>query len=126
MTKRRYFTCPIQALYMMKEFGIKFINPLPVMDNLTINCDTYSNLAILLGDLEHLIKRFGKIEICGESEEIFEPRKGDLITNDKNQTTTLNYDSHAIDIEQVEFWGTQCSTLMRGNKQFFNGELENE
>jgi hypothetical protein len=26
MTKRIYYTCPIKALYMMKEFGVKFTN----------------------------------------------------------------------------------------------------
>lgn len=72
MTKY-YYTCPIEAAYMAKEFSVKFINPQPIKDNPIIESNTYSNLSILVGDLEYIIKRFGKVMICEELEHIFEP-----------------------------------------------------
>lgn len=59
MTKY-YYTCPIEAAYMAKEFSVKFVNPQPVKDNPIIESNTYSNLSILVGDLEYIIKRFGE------------------------------------------------------------------
>ena len=58
-----YYTCPIEAAYMAKEFSVKFINPQPIKDNPIIESNTYSNLSILVGDLEYIIKRFGKVVV---------------------------------------------------------------
>jgi len=57
MTKRLYFTCPIKALYMMKEFGVKF-----------------SGEDLVFTDFDQ--KK--PIYIAPESEHIFEPKKGDV------------------------------------------------
>lgn len=63
---RLYFDCPIKALYMMREFGVK-------LRNFTTRC-----LLEALNNNDDL----GKIYINPESESIFEPKEGDRITRD--------------------------------------------
>ena len=82
MTKRIYYTCPIKALYMMKEFGVEFEIEADkeVNDFLGIesNFMPFKNLMIgnldSIGDLNLLV---GNIYVVKESEEIFKLKKND-------------------------------------------------
>lgn len=71
-----YFTDPIKALYMMKEFGVIF----EMIDYLDDNLKEES-YGELLEYAESFKKEFAdknKIYVAKESESIFEPKEGDL------------------------------------------------
>jgi len=78
MKKKYYYDCPIQALYMMKEFGVN------------LKCENesssyyYSFGKAMLDHIRREVlkdttweKNLGKIYVAPESEHIFEPKKGD-------------------------------------------------
>ena len=76
MSKRYYYDCPIKALYMMKEFGVKF-------ECKDTNGDVYdfqewylnsNNISELSLELENFPI---SIYVKKESEHIFKPKKGD-------------------------------------------------
>lgn len=98
--KKLYYTCPIQALYMIKEFGVEFVYE---------NGDGIVNLQNLelfaVFDIKSLIddfKNFGKIYVVKESEYIFEPKQGDMGIESNNLV----------------------KIIMRNGKQFFMPEQE--
>ncbi len=131
MTKL-YFTDPIKALYMMKEFGIKFY------------ADTESGLinfadfevcegAISIEELFKTIKTYPKkLYIAKESEHIFEPKEGDIGAYFKNNKIlfanllkegTVSVWIEAID-RRVDWVSDQVVITMRDGKHFFNAENE--
>lgn len=94
MTKRLYFTCPIKALYMMKEFDVKFY-----IEEKLINCKQFSSCDLptieyddktiqidfeeeylyqILGSFAEIKNLKSKIYVAPESKYIFEPQKGDI------------------------------------------------
>lgn len=104
-----YFTCPIQALYMMKEFGVEFIY------------ETRDGF-VKLQNVE-LFGAFDKIYVAKESEHIFEPKEGDYgiikgrIGNSFSRFHQDDWVSHAN-------IGILPSIIMRDNKQFFMAKQE--
>ena len=82
MNKRYYFTCPIKALYMNKEFGVKFYTTFKndfFEKKLSFHLnfrDIYNALIQLLGACNASSSDY-KIYVAPESEHIFEPKKGD-------------------------------------------------
>ena len=124
-----YFTNPIKALYMMKEFGVNFIAGDQVH---------YDYSTCLPYTLEHLSKR-EKFYVVKESEHIFEPKERDLINyksrSGKNKITATYLESFIDDDNQAK-WKLQSQgmnspkiyridqkpyeIIMRDGKQFFN------
>jgi hypothetical protein len=141
MTKRLYYTCAIQALYMQLNFGVDLyfetkdgdvdFNPQEYADNVDLWLSGYNGRT--------------KIYIESESEHIFELKKGDLINyksrSGKNQITATYLESF-IDDDGIKKWRLQSqgmnspkiykidarlySIIMRDNKQFFQTEVEND
>ena len=98
---RLYFTDVIEALYMMKEFGVK-------LRNFTQKC---------LKEFE--FEDGEKIYVAKESEHIFKPKKGDV-----------GY-SRDIVFHNGEFWSDNfgdpvkdAQIIFRNGKQFFQAENE--
>lgn len=113
MKNRRYFTCQIQCLYMMKEFGIKFDIRQP------------EHIESLVEELENV----KKIYVSLESEKIFEQKKGDIGIQQDNGYLAIakaqefeDFEENNGTISPSHYW----KIIMRDNKHFFIGELENE
>jgi hypothetical protein len=110
MSKKYYYTCPIKALYMMKEFGVEY------------DFENEEGLIRIIKTPEIRRDNFmRKIYVAKESEHIFEPKKGDkdengLFFDGKHWTDGISY---AISSEQSK-------TSFRFGKQFFMPEVENE
>lgn len=72
--EKSYYTCPIQALYMMKEFGLQFYNR-------HLNCyesiKNYPSLSACFIDLEREIENCGNIVVLSV-ENFFKPKSGDV------------------------------------------------
>ena len=117
MKNRRYFTCPIQAIYMSKEFGVIYI----VGDQAH-----YSYKDFLEHTFNHLNRR-DKFYVAEVSEEIFEPKKGDIghkITLCDSGFEFGKYDGKSWYCKRG--YNKNLKIIMRDNKHFFIGELENE
>ncbi len=77
MTKY-YYDCPIQALYMMREFDVKFFTKgfLNIeSDFLEMELGYHLTIRDIYGKLAN---DYTKIYVAPESEHIFEPKEGDL------------------------------------------------
>ena len=76
MKKKYYYDCPIQALYMNKEFGVEFFIKDDDGDDYDFT-EWYLNSQNVL-ELFIELKAFTcRIYVKSESEHIFEPKKGD-------------------------------------------------
>ena len=78
MKKKYYYDCPIKALYMMKEFGVKFYTAGfkdVESDFLDKELGFHLNIRDIYGKLAN---DNTKIYVAPESEHIFEPKTGDL------------------------------------------------
>ena len=132
---RYYYTCPIKALYMIKEFGVKFIE------------EDEENLRSFLGDglgdkstgFRNKLKLKEKYFISEKSEHIFEIKEGDLDAEGFSFTKgspVLNHMTGKIDYYTDSCWLLQVEefykskekskTIFRNNKQFFMPEVEND
>ena len=82
MKKKYYYDCPIQALYMYKEFGVKFY--LDDGEGTTHPFITNDD-EIEISDSQYLemCEGYDKIYIEIISEHIFEPKEGDIGICDK-------------------------------------------
>ena len=67
MKKKYYYDCPIQALYMHVNFGVKFPTELKFIADLST--DNFS---------ENMTPDITKIYVKPESEHIFQPKEGDI------------------------------------------------
>ncbi len=77
MTKY-YYDCPIQALYMMREFDVKFFTKgfLNIeSDFLEMELGYHLTIRDIYGKLAN---DYTKIYVAPESEYIFEPKEGDI------------------------------------------------
>lgn len=111
---RLYYTCPIKALYMIKEFGVELEFPdedgdLFNFKHCGINGESVSEF------LEGVDGYPEKIYVAKDSEHIFEPKdydlRNDVDWNSKNYTKNLN---------------SNCKIIMRDDKHFFMPEVEND
>jgi hypothetical protein len=123
MSKRYYYTDAIVALYMMKEFGVKF-------ECKDTNGDVYdfqewylnsNNISELSLELENFPI---SIYVAKESEHIFEPKQGDLGHYDLNGGSGV-YQFTNKPIRWAE-GVTNIQIIRRDNKQFFMPEVEND
>jgi hypothetical protein len=115
MKNRRYFTCPIQAIYMAKEFGVVYIAG---------DQAHYSYKDFLDHTFNHL-KRRERFYVAEVSEAIFEPKIGDEGRWSRKQGAHYaNFNGNQWVSAGIE--PTEPTIMMRNNKHFFMGELENE
>jgi len=112
MTEHLYFTCPIKALYMMKEFEVRICKKNQDISNW--------NLADLL-----CIDFGSKIYVAAESEHIFEPKYWDLGRCFK-RNIIANFIDGKWENGTVKFDLKTTKIIMRNNIQFFMPEVENE
>jgi hypothetical protein len=136
MSKRYYYTCPIKALYMMKEFKVKFcvdrsdgisgLNSynMRTADKTKVSLEEYfkennNDIFLIIEDSKDLAFTATK-----ESEHIFEPKKGDLAHYDLNGGSGV-YQFTNKPIRWAE-GVTNIQIIRRDNKQFFMPEVEND
>ena len=137
MSKRYYYNCPIKALYMIKEFGIKTYMEAKIICSCNLNTGEITKGGIdifsfeeyfddvLHNNLEALNKNDIKIYIAKKSENIFEPKKGD--EGRWLRPIGAHYANH--NGEQWVSAGIEPNPpeiIMRDNKQFFMPEVEND
>ena len=131
MKKKYYYDCPIQALYMNKEFGVQFYISYKndfSDKKLSFYVDIkniYNVLIQLLG-----ICNIYKIYVAPESEHIFEPKEGDLGIERNLHTlepcffggTYWFYDNDYLEIKPHP---QKVNIIYRNGKHFFNPKEEN-
>ncbi len=109
---RYYFDCPIKALYMTKEFGVKFDN----LGSLIQDLEGYKMLTLLpkfVADCRSSKKHY----IVGESESIFSPKNGDtMITQQGNYADCFGTNPEGF-LGQI---------ILRNEKHFFAPLIEND
>ena len=131
MKKKYYYDCPIQALYMMKEFGVN------------LKCENesssyyYSFGKAMLDHIRREVlkdttweKNLGKIYVAPESEHIFEPKEGDLGIERNLHTIEPCYFSGTYWFYENERVKTnphqqRVNIIYRNGKHFFNPKEEN-
>ena len=128
--KRLYFTCPIKALYMMKEFRVKFI----LEDEEKLRSFLGVGLSEEKEIFEEKLRIKSKYFIAKESERIFKPEEGDIglleeyYIVERKHSGSMNFDHNYKWFKGKE---EVCTTnkveiTMRDNTQFFMPEVENE
>jgi len=142
MTKRYYYTCPIKALYMMKEFNVKFVDEVGYnFEDWRVDRDGIN----VITDLTRLFTTYPRVYVAKESEGIFNIKAGDFVTNSFKQyqsrhchgfachpnglsdtsiaiTTPERHNGKTYFVEDI----SELSIIMRDNKQFFMPEVEND
>ena len=132
MKKKYYYDCCIQALYMMKEFGVN------------LKCENesssyyYSFGKAMLDHIRREVlkdttweKNLGKIYVAPESEHIFEPKTGDL--GQMKAEGARFFVKYNESLKEWKEWhcGRYYSDkngsdiIMRDGKHFFNPKEEN-
>lgn len=107
MTKKYYYDCPIQALYMHVNFGVKFPTELKFIADLST--DNFS---------ENMTPDITKIYVKPESEHIFQPRKGDFVAYQIGEKIELVKINRVFDLKPVKI-------TYREGKNFFSPKEEN-
>ena len=115
MTKY-YYTCPIKAAYMAKEFGI--IIGMIVGSSEIIRCSK---------DWENVVNyRCGNMYVAPESKHIFEPEAGDIFSYKMfGKVATYILPENQDGKEWVKE-ANEIQIIMRAGKQFFMPEVEKE
>jgi len=133
--KRLYFTCPIKAIYMAREFGVKFI----LEDEEQLRSFLGVGLSEEKETFEEKLRIKSKYFIAKESEHIFQPKEEDLDADGfsftkvmpvvNHMTGKIDYYTDAcwlVKIEEFTRSKEKSKTIFRDNKQFFMAEVENE
>jgi len=110
--KKLYYTCPIEAAYMTKNFGIIFDDEYRIFVNLE-SIGMYLDFDILKDDIKHYIHP--------ESLSIFEPQVGDLVRIDIAPF-------HDFIIMNSYFLSTNCEIkeiIQRNGRAFIMPEAQN-
>ena len=131
MKKKYYYTCPIQALYMNKEFGVNFSEAHGANHadkffqiNETQLCD-FATKAI------EDFRGIEQIYVAPESEHIFEPKEGDLgQMKAVGARFIVKYNESSKEWKEWHCGGyysdkNGSDIIMRDGKQFFNPKEEN-
>ena len=135
MKKKYYYDCPIQALYMNKEFGVQFYISYKndfSDKKLSFHVDIknlYNVLIQLLGIYNQKLSGY-KIYVTPESEHIFEPKEGDLGIERNLHTlepcffggTYWFYDNDYLETKPHP---QKVDIIYRNGKHFFNPKEEN-
>ena len=130
MKKKYYYDCPIKALYMMKEFGVKFSEA-----HGTNHADKFFqiNERELCDFATGVIEDFRGIEqiyVAPESEHIFEPKTGDLGIERNLHSMEPCYFSGTYWFYENDVLNTRphqqmVNIIYRNGKHFFNPKEEN-
>jgi hypothetical protein len=130
---RMFYTCPIKALYMMKEFGVEFyvdrsdgisgLNSynMRTADKTKVSLEEYfkennNDIFLIIEDSQDLAFTATK-----ESEHIFEPKEGD-----KDENGLFFDGRHWTDGVSYAISSEESKTSFRFGKQFFMPEVEND
>jgi hypothetical protein len=106
MSKRYYYTCSIKALYMMKEFEVKY------------DFENEESLIRIIKTPEIRRDNFmRKIYVAKESQKIFKFKKSDLVKYGFGSVDFYNQISQKNSVSEI---------IYRDNKQFFMPEVEND
>ena len=137
MTKKYYYDCPIQALYMNKEFGVQFYTSFKsdVSDKkLGFHVDfrdIFTVLIELLG-ISKASSSDNKIYVAPESKHIFELKNDDFgIVKNFNPLIFVRfcsyYNSWGYEGDKYEerFNNDEVNIIYRNGKHFFNPKEEN-
>lgn len=117
--KRLYYDCPAQALYMMKEFGIKL-----QIQNQGVIGRYFSEISLEEVRINFLTE---KMFVAPESEHIFEPKEGDLGIDSEHDYIIGNYEAEYKEWNvPYEYSFKQGIIIMRDNKHFFAPKIETD
>lgn len=137
MTKL-YYTCPIKALYMSKEFEVKFyiygeqliehnLSTGEVEGSKKIKIDFEDEyLNQILDSFSEIKNLKSRIYVAKESEHIFKPQELDIgFTSSRNQTQFNHGAFIFLELKTIG-WSPidEGRIIMRNNKQFFMPEVE--
>lgn len=141
---RYYYTCPIKALYMMKEFGVEFeIENEDFEDDDDGFAEPYFDYRLweiespeTISSLLDVLDCNGRIYIQSESEHIFKPKERDLAkeVDGDNCGELMVLEGHGLAIPCQDgesggwyvFDNSEIEILKRDNKQFFMPEVQND
>ena len=122
MTKKYYYDCSIQALYMHINFGVKFNTEVRLIADLTTDPNDYK---IMTPDIT-------KIYVLPESEHIFQLKGDDFgIVKNSNPLIFVRFSSYYNswnyegDEYEERFDNNEVNIIYRGGKLFFNPKEEN-
>ena len=120
MTKKYFYDCSIQAIYMHINFGVKFGTEVKLIADLTTDPNDYKNMT----------PEITKIYVLAESEHIFQPREGDIgIERNLHSIETCNFGGKYWAYENQELrlnpHQHRVKTIYRDGKHFFNPKEEN-
>ena len=122
MTKKYFYDCSIQAIYMHINFGVKFNTEVKLIADLTTDPNDYK---IMTPDIT-------KIYVLPESEHIFQPKEGDIgIIKNFNPLIFVRFYSYynSWNYEDDEYGGRfnndEVNITYRDGKHFFNPKEEN-
>lgn len=111
--RKLFFTCPIRAAYMNKEFGVSFRRPISIF-------------RVYEGEpIEFVAGEAVKMYVAPESEPIFEPKEKDML-NGGSFVFSLGGELKAFNMEGARLIGSNEKIIMRDNKQFFPAEVEDD
>ena len=120
MKKKYYYVCPIQALYMHIEFGVKFDTEIQISADLSSD-----------NDFKNMTPDITKIYVKPESEHIFEPKEGDLgQMKAEGARFFVKYNESLKEWKEWHCGGyysdkNGSDIIMRDGKHFFNPKEEN-
>ena len=122
MTKKYYYDCAIQALYMHINFGVKFGTEVKIIADLTTDPNDYK---IMTPDIT-------KIYVLPESEHIFQLKGDDFgIVKNSNPLIFVRFSSYYNswnyegDDYEERFNNDEVNITYRDGKHFFNPKEEN-
>jgi len=132
---RLYFKDPVQALWMMKEFGVKILYPLSEWEKEMGSPTLFFTYGSLLGKMLSF-QTPDKLYIAKESEHIFEPKEGDIVKveeffEEKQDSIVEVFETgdcrqyFVVDRIGYNIEPSKTQIIMRNNKHFFNPLIEN-
>jgi len=114
---RLYFICPIKALLMHIEFGVKF--DIEVTISADLSKDNY---------VKNATPDITKLYVSRKSEHIFDYKKGDLVNHKDQGFGIVDLSGKFIEFYNSTSYPIACANsskiIMRDNKQFFQAEIE--
>lgn len=125
-TKRLYYTCPIKALYMMKEFEVK-IEQLVNYSELPRKFIDVSIKEMIDDILPYFNPKYemqNRLYTKKESEHIFEPKHLDYRMSQFDSGGYKSVSMYLMQNGNHQLYKTEI--ILRNGKQFFSPEVENE
>lgn len=131
---RYYYTCPIKALYMMKEFGVEFeIENEDFEDEDDGFTEPYFDFRLweiespeTINTLLDILEGGGRIYVQYESRHIFEPKTNDIFSYKMFGMVTTYILPENQDGKEWAKEVSEIKIIMRDDKEFFMPEVEND